>query len=292
MGGFTEFYQEAYAPLRQEYRAAGSVSIDLMTARHGDVDIHDDYGSTFVLANVLRNEPGRALVDAGDGVREYAEIRNAPVFHPARTQCHYDVVGAHDIRLVMLPEAAVRASLDQVGIPDVSVLDRIAFCAEPDPMLARLMDEMWREAAARGASAALQVDALYHAILARLVRRAEAGPKRAPGPGRLTPRQVAHVVDVMEAHLDGSITVAMLAEAVGVPVPAFARAFKAATGETPHRFVIARRLERAKTMVLAGSEPLAEIAYACGFSSQSHMTALFSEHIGMPPGRYRKEATR
>ncbi|MEM9794967.1 MAG: helix-turn-helix transcriptional regulator [Pseudomonadota bacterium] len=83
-----------------------------------------------------------------------------------------------------------------------------------------------------------------------------------------------------------------LAAQVGVAPAHLSRAFKAATGRTPRQHLIARRLAHATRMLAEGREPLAEIAYACGFSSQSHMTALFSEHIGMPPGRYRKEATR
>ena len=65
----------------------------------------------------------------------------------------------------------------------------------------------------------------------------------------------------------------------------FARAFKQATGETPHRFVLRRRLERAK-LALARGEPPVQVAAACGFASQSHFGVRFQEATGLTPGRY------
>jgi AraC-like DNA-binding protein len=56
------------------------------------------------------------------------------------------------------------------------------------------------------------------------------------------------------------------------------RAFKAATGKTLHRFVLERRIERAKQMLQQDHSTLADIAYACGFCSQAHLTSVFAQH--------------
>lgn len=63
------------------------------------------------------------------------------------------------------------------------------------------------------------------------------------------------------------------------------RAFSRATGLTPYAYLLQRRLERARAL-LGGSQPLAEIALACGFADQSHLTRLFTRLYGVSPGRY------
>jgi AraC-like DNA-binding protein len=64
-----------------------------------------------------------------------------------------------------------------------------------------------------------------------------------------------------------------------------ARAFRAAFGTAPHRYLVARRVTAARRMIGDGV-PLAEIAAACGFADQSHLNRHFKAHTGITPGRY------
>ena len=91
----------------------------------------------------------------------------------------------------------------------------------------------------------------------------------------------------MEAHLDEDITLDRLAGEACLSPYHFARAFKAATGAPPHRYLTDRRLERAKILIAANQLPLAAIAAACGFSSQAHFTKTFKAATGATPGVYR-----
>jgi len=68
----------------------------------------------------------------------------------------------------------------------------------------------------------------------------------------------------------------------------FARAFKAATGSAPHRYLTDRRIGRARALLAEGRLPLAEIAEVCGFSSQPHFTYWFKRLVGTTPGAYRE----
>jgi AraC family transcriptional regulator len=71
----------------------------------------------------------------------------------------------------------------------------------------------------------------------------------------------------------------------------FARQFKAATGLPPHRYVIARRVERAKQLLQAGTElSLAQVAARAGFSDQSQFSRHFRRLVGVTPGRFRTPA--
>ena len=71
----------------------------------------------------------------------------------------------------------------------------------------------------------------------------------------------------------------------------FARQFKAATGLPPHQYVIARRVERAKQQLQAGTDrSLAEVAADAGFSDQSVFCRHFKRLVGVTPGQFRKPA--
>jgi AraC family transcriptional regulator len=93
----------------------------------------------------------------------------------------------------------------------------------------------------------------------------------------------------MRAHLDQELTLEQLAAVAGLSAGHFLRAFKRATGQTPHRYLVERRLEQAQRLLAATADPIADIAYACGFSSQSHMTDRFTRELGIAPARYRRQ---
>ena len=67
------------------------------------------------------------------------------------------------------------------------------------------------------------------------------------------------------------------------------RAFSAAFGIAPHQYLMARRVDRARGLLLAGL-PAAEVAAVSGFYDQSHLTRHFRRYLGVPPGRYARAA--
>jgi AraC family transcriptional regulator len=71
----------------------------------------------------------------------------------------------------------------------------------------------------------------------------------------------------------------------------FARLFKRSTGQSPHRFVVARRIDHAKELLSRDAAPLAAIARAVGFRTASHFSTVFRRTTGMTPSAYRS-ATR
>lgn len=117
-----------------------------------------------------------------------------------------------------------------------------------------------------------------------------AAPNSVPSPARgaLAPWQLKQVAAFVDAHLDQRILVEHLAQRARLSASHFCRAFKATTGETPHAYVMRRRLERAQTLILASDDSLSQIADACGLSDQAHLTRLFRRHLGITPHQWRR----
>ena len=90
------------------------------------------------------------------------------------------------------------------------------------------------------------------------------------------------------AGLDAPITVADLAGEVRLSEGHFCRGFKVSTGETPHGFIVRRRLARAQHLMLTTDEPLSQVAMLCGMSDQAHLTRLFRRHLGTTPLTWRR----
>ncbi|MGV7214981.1 helix-turn-helix transcriptional regulator [Bradyrhizobium sp. UFLA05-112] len=120
-------------------------------------------------------------------------------------------------------------------------------------------------------------------VVARLTTR---GPAALRTRGGIPPARLRRITDFVETHLDRPLGIEDLAGVAELSPYYFARMFKRATGETPHGFVLRRRIERAKQLLATVDIPLAEVALACGFSSQSHFTQRFRALSGMTPRQY------
>lgn len=97
-------------------------------------------------------------------------------------------------------------------------------------------------------------------------------------------KRVAAYVD---ENLDKPVTLADMAAAAGLSRMHFAAQFKIATGARPHDYLLGRRIERAKAMMLASQEPLVEIALGVGFQTQAHFTTVFRRFVGDTPFQWR-----
>jgi AraC family transcriptional regulator len=100
--------------------------------------------------------------------------------------------------------------------------------------------------------------------------------------------QMRRVESYIEEHLDQQILVANLSELVHLSEAHFSRAFRLAYGVPPHAYIVRRRLELAAQLMLAGREPLSEIALRCGFHDQAHLSKQFRQLTGETPAAWRR----
>lgn len=95
------------------------------------------------------------------------------------------------------------------------------------------------------------------------------------------------MVDYIEAHLAEDISLRDLAALAELSPHHFGVAFKASTGTPPHRYLIERRILRAKERLLSTDQSIAQIAVSLGFASHSHFAQHFRKLTGATPSRFR-----
>lgn len=157
-----------------------------------------------------------------------------------------------------------------------------------DPLLEQLVKQLARESEAGNPNGSLYADQLLYAVAAQIVAHARQAPKKPTKPVLLTQSQITRILQKMDAELEERLTLEDLAALVDLSVFQFAHAFGTTMGETPYRYLMLRRIARAEILIREQRLGLAEIAYACGFASQAHMTSVFSKNVGYSPGSLRR----
>lgn len=109
--------------------------------------------------------------------------------------------------------------------------------------------------------------------------------------GGLAPWQIRRVTTHIEANLDASIRIKDLATLIRLSPCHFCRAFKDSFGDTPHGYLLRRRMERAQGLMLATKVPLGQIAAECGLADQAHFNRVFRRFVGESPGVWRRART-
>ena len=176
----------------------------------------------------------------------------------------------------------MRRAMAEFGHP--GKLPRFPSARVDDPALAQAVRAL--QLALAGGAPPLERESRWLGLLTELIARYGAEHLSLPDPGR-EPRAVAAVRAYLEAHYAERVTLAMLAAEAGLSPFHLARVFQRATGMPPHVYLESVRVGHAQQLLAAG-QPLAEVAYATGFSSQSHFTSRFRQSIGVTPGVFRQ----
>jgi AraC family transcriptional regulator len=119
------------------------------------------------------------------------------------------------------------------------------------------------------------------------MRQLDAGAT--PRRNGLSDQEFARLCDYIEQNLENKLTCADMSRAVNLPLRVVYDSVKLRTGRSPYSLIIEKRIERACSMLLHSNASIVEIACACGFSSQQHLTATLSRRLGRTPRRFRDE---
>ncbi|MCA1443242.1 helix-turn-helix transcriptional regulator [Ensifer sp. IC4062] len=111
-----------------------------------------------------------------------------------------------------------------------------------------------------------------------------------PQAGTLADWQLRRATELLASSVEDGVSIQALAASCELPVERFLRAFKRSTGLPPHRWLREYKVKKATSMLRDTNLSISEIAYACGFSDQAHMTRLFVALTGNTPGAVRRGA--
>jgi AraC family transcriptional regulator len=187
-----------------------------------------------------------------------------------------------------------RFSPNSLGIDlNKSVVESLRYeSAFRDPLLAEIAYAILSELQTQTSAGGLLAETLASSLAARLVQHhaslSSPGSRFGTTRERLDRRRLARVLDYIEANLESDLTVDHLASIACLSRFHFARAFKAVVGQSPHRYVSGRRLERAKALLVRGDQSLVDIALALNFSCQANFARAFRQVTGQAPGQYRR----
>ena len=287
---YAGLYRTLYDGFPQQSRTVGRPSFSMIKARQSTHETTDPSVDYTILRTVSYSALKRCSVDCGEGEKPLSPRQGSFYLAPPNAIADWKAEGAHDITLLAIPSPALDALHDWAGMTH-NPLAPILNTEVSDPMLSHLMETIWSSAADKGPAATLLVDGLFLTLLGRLVQQADRVAGGAPTQRRVPPLdavRLARVTEYIEAHLDQALPMHQLAEVACLSQHHFARAFRTATGQSPHAYLTARRIARACALLQNPGNNVAGIAQACGFGSQAHLSTAFKKAMGMPPTVYRR----
>ncbi|WAS96768.1 AraC family transcriptional regulator [Nannocystis punicea] len=158
-----------------------------------------------------------------------------------------------------------------------------------DPQIEHIVSALDAERAAGHPGGRLFGESLGLALAVRLLGPIAAPPRPAPG---LTPQQLRAVTAYIEEHLDRDLSLATLADVAGISASHLKTLFRRSLGLPVHTYVIHRRVDRARALLLRGRMAASQVALEVGFSHQSHMARCMRRVLGVTPTSLTRGAAR
>ncbi len=190
---------------------------------------------------------------------------------------------------VMISRDAMERAKRKVFKGDPDCVDLLAYNEVYLPEVKERLHALYVEHLRPTAASRLGHDLLVQELCTALLQACPSGEKRQNSKDRvLTRRELTRSIDVLEHEVACGRGLDYVAEQVGLSTFHFARAFKLTTGQSPHQYLIERRLAHVKQALICSERPLIDIALSCGFSSQAHMTTAFRRHTSITPMKFRK----
>lgn len=152
-----------------------------------------------------------------------------------------------------------------------------------DPRFQHLAWALRAELEADDCSDPLYAESLCTAMVVRLVDGGVTSAALENMRRTLAPKTTARIVEFIEDNLDQRLTLGDLAALAQLSVPHFKVLFRETLGLPVHRYVIERRVERAKALLMQGKLSTSQIALDTGFAHQSHMAHWMNRLLGLTP---------
>ena len=219
-------------------------------------------------------------VDRRAGVIQIHDLRRDPTV---------DLQDPFHVMHFLLPQEVLNGIAQEAGAARVDELTLPPGVCVVDDVLENLFFSLRPALAHSQAASTVFVDHVALAMGAHVARQYGGMPASGrTSRGGLAPWQERRAKEMLDANLDGEISLSLLASECGLSIRHFTRAFRQSTGFPPHRYLLKRRVQRAQALLMNPALSLLDVALACGFADQSHFTRVFTASVSLSPGAWRR----
>jgi AraC family transcriptional regulator len=200
----------------------------------------------------------------------------------------WDIAGPIEVSHVYLTEERLQSCANVLAAGRrVDLLGRVGF---EDPVAARILDLLSREAAHGDPSSRLFVEQAIDLLCTQLLRghSSISALKEPEAPKGLAAWQVKRAMDYMREHPAENIALDTLAALVNLSRFHFCTGFRQATGHTPHEWLVALRMKRARQLLADPALSVTDVALVVGYGTPSAFSASFRKLFGMTPTEFRR----
>ncbi len=210
---------------------------------------------------------------------------------PAGTPGYWRTDAASEDMSMLLKDSFIRRVAVEAGA-DPDKIEIVPFFSAPDPQIERVGLSLLSEMESGGLGGEFYVESLANVLALHLLRHHSSlgggsGRNAEHGSG-FSKRRLKRATDYINDNLSQKLTLTEIAGAAHVSPYHLARSFKAATGLSPHQYVIHRRVERAKNLLVGTDLSIVDVAGAVGFANQSHLAFHVRRLLGVSPKALRQ----
>ncbi|MEQ1867327.1 MAG: AraC family transcriptional regulator [Micropepsaceae bacterium] len=214
----------------------------------------------------------------------------SPSFEPAGVGNYYVARESIQFAHLHLPNELLDRASDMANAPPLSgrLRDDLAFF-DDEPLETLIGAYIQRAFNRVMLPTSLEMEGRALLLLDRLLNLHGTSTTAVPVRGGLSQRELRRVTDYVQEHLAEDPALGTLAQLVGLSPKHFSRVFRRSTGIGPNHWLVKQRVARARELLADKTLSIAQIALACGFADQSHLTVTFRRVTGTTPGRFRRE---
>lgn len=288
---FAPFYRARFPGFHQQHRGFAPCGITLVHAQQAPHASEIPGIGEWRISESMSSRPFLRRRVAGHWQEGHKPVGSFSLSPPGLAM-PVEVPEPYEVRVLAIEAPRLEAHFCAVGAPGAAPLvPLVDTMVLRDPGIEALLQRFWAEATASDPVARLLAEGMT-ATLAGCLLRLAGYRAQEPSPLALAPRRLRRALDLIEARLAEDIGLDDIAEAAGLSPHHFSRAFRAATGMPPYRYLTHQRIARARRLIEETGLSLAQIAFECGFGSQGQFTATFTRLVGISPGRWRAERRR
>ncbi len=277
----------------RELAVFGAIEVGHLRLHAGEVELLPFDGH---LVNVHLGVPNHAVQRRNGRTHGGIRITGAVDVMPAGTPAYFRMEAASEHACMLIADRFVRRVAREAGA-DPDSFEVAPFFDAPDPHIERVGMSLLSEMKTRGLGGELFAESLANVLALHLLRSHSSlgrASRRRVGSegGGYSGRSLGRATDYINDNLSRKLTLAEIAGAARMSPHHFARSFKKDTGLSPHRYVVQRRVERAKALLANTDLTVFEVAKAVGFANHSHLSSHVRRLLGVSPGALRRDGAR